>query len=210
MLRAAVSTLWVQSVISAVAGRAREAGRIPRPAGLPMPKPARLRLDQQEAQPRASSVSFTSMTEPTLVAVPFGDPAALALCVVVAHEGRDDLRQSAPRAARPSRSPARRARRGGSRSSPCRRRAAAATDRPAPTAADRRARARPCASFDQARLRAGRQAAKHRLHVLVGACLERRERRRPRAVIDSRLWRPSLSRSAWQSGRAPRSRAGCG
>ena len=65
MWRAAVSTLCVHSVMLLVAGLAREPDAfVDQP--LAEAEPARLRIDQQQAQPRdARRVSFTSMTQPT-------------------------------------------------------------------------------------------------------------------------------------------------
>ena len=51
MWRAAVSTLWVQSVIAAIAALAGEADAFVRQPRAE-PAPARHRIDQQQAQPR--------------------------------------------------------------------------------------------------------------------------------------------------------------
>ena len=165
---------------------------------------------------RATSSRFLDQHDAAdILALPLGDPATLALVVVVAHEGSDDLRASAPRAARPSHSPRCRARRGGSRSSPCRRAAAAAGCRAPPVAA-RLAQH----GLDRAHGRATGVAAPKRqgppawhCTSLIGMRFDaaRTAARPRRSNRRARLWRRSLLRSsASRSARASRSRAGCG
>lgn len=76
----------------AVARLAREAERF-----LDQPRadaePTRARFDQKKAQPR-DRVGFAHKEDrPDILAVSFGDPAALPLGIVMADKGRDDFRR---------------------------------------------------------------------------------------------------------------------
>src|SRR5258708_19637889 len=55
-------------------------------------EPARLGLDQKEAQPRDLRRFPHQQDRADILALALGDPAALALGVVVAYEGPDDFR----------------------------------------------------------------------------------------------------------------------
>src|SRR5262249_59204494 len=55
-------------------------------------EPAGLGLDQEEAQPRDLIRVPHQQDRSDVLALSFGDPAALALGIMVADEGRDDFR----------------------------------------------------------------------------------------------------------------------
>ena len=93
MWRAAVSTLWVHSVIL-VAGRAGEADAF---VGQPRAeaKPARLRIDQQQAQARDASYPSPASREPTFSPSSSAIQQRSRLRIVVVDEVGDDLRAQA-------------------------------------------------------------------------------------------------------------------
>ena len=118
MPRAAARSLLRPQPHAAVADLAREADALvdqPRADA----EPARLRLDQQQPQlGDASSTALDQEHAADVLAVALGDPAALALRIEAPHEARHDLGDQRLELARRSRTPARRARRGGCTTQP--------------------------------------------------------------------------------------------
>src|SRR5262245_62941775 len=76
----------------AVARLARKAQRLLHQSGADA-EPARLGLDQEKAQPRDLLCVPHQQNRSDILALALGDPAALALAIMVADEGRDDFRR---------------------------------------------------------------------------------------------------------------------